>query len=311
MKQRITTPEWKRMERYVAAVRKGDARLRRVTRRLEAANKRALQGTYSRRAASRRKAASLGEKFQSPLYELLRSAPGFAKSVEAGKKYLSGLTLSPVKPPRVPKFRPPAPTAHPTLEFLFPPYYDGWTWKATGSSGGETAQADSSGGTMSVSVGDGGSFDAAAALVIAFQPSFYANPVVRISPLVQYTDKWLDFSFNGYTAHNDGYLRISVSSTDLQGRDLQDEQQREMQLWSDGTGWTESHGSNGDGTEVSGTLFPADSTFVITASDERRYLITISCETSCDDSSGLFGGSLAYAQLAVRVPWVTIEQWQV
>lgn len=303
--------ELKPMKRYIADVRRGDSNLRTVVRRSAASTKATLRKRFLRRSASRKKADSWNEKLQLPLYELLQKGPAFQKTVESGKKYLSGLRLGPVAVSHAPKTPTFIPRPHQTLEFLFPPYYDSWTWKASGSPGSQDAAADPADGTLSVGVsGGGGSADAGAALVIAFQPSFFMNPAVRISPLVQYSYNWLDFSFNGYTAHNDGYLRLSVESTDLRGGDLRQEQQRELQLWTDGTGWTESHGSNGDGTQVSGTLFPADSTFFATASDQRRYLITISCETSCDESSGFWGGSLAIAKLAVRVPFVVAEQWE-
>lgn len=301
--------ELEAMGSYLADVKRGDSALRKIVRGKARSARIGLQRTFSGRSATRRKDQARIENMQSSLYALLEKQPGFRKNVESGKKYLSGLSLPGVTLPRAP--RTPAPFPHPTLKFIFPPYYDAWTWKATGSPGSQDAAADPA-GTLSVGAsGGGGSADAVAALVIAFRPKFSMNPTVRFSPMIQYSYDWLDFSFNGYTAHNDGYVRFVIESTDLRGGDLRREQQRDVQLWTDGTGWVETHGSNGDGTEVTGTLFPADSTFFVTASDARRYLITISCETSCDDSNGFWGGSLAEAKLAVRVPFLVAEEWEI
>ena len=204
----------------------------------------------------------------------------------------------------------PVPQQLPIRRFVFPPYFDHWVSTVNpGDNQENVADADAGTCTVSLFVDDGAS-ESQAAIVVAFR-TVLRQSSARIAPLVEYVYNWLDSSFNGYTAHNDGWIRLELESTALDGSDRRAEMDpRTIWLWSDGTGWNESHGSSGDGAnaDVGGRLSAGDSEIILQATNQRLYLLTVTADVSADGSSGVWGGSFANATISARIPWVVVEE---
>lgn len=194
------------------------------------------------------------------------------------------------------------------LTFRPPPFDQDWT-SSSGSSGttGGSAYADANLGDFSVwsqVVVDGGSEWANAGVSVWFQP-VRDNTLVRFAPYAQGFGRWDDKSWFGATAHNNGFITILVESWDLFGLDYQqDVPNRQIQQWSDATGWWDEHGFD----QTFGINFPVDTFFA--ASTNRWYRCWTVAGVNCDGSGnqGLWG-STADSTLQFGLDWVVFEQW--
>jgi hypothetical protein len=116
---------------------------------------------------------------------------------------------------------------------------------------------------------------------------------------VEYDYQWSDTSVGGYTAHNDGSTNIWVWGAHEQAWVLQ--KGGLFPSWSDGTGWYESHGSDGEqsGLESLEAFFPSLA--------NSWYFAWVWTNGSCDDNSGSIAGfSLAEQSQSMVVPFVVI-----
>lgn len=184
-----------------------------------------------------------------------------------------------------------------------PPYDDVWSTKSplppTSSS---SVNADRSGmfNWQIECYGDAGNVGAGVA-VWCF--ASIDNIASRVSALVDYGYRWADNSWMGATAHNDGSLNLWVWGA-TEGKWVSQVSAPDAR-WSDGTGWNESHGSNGDGSEVDGRL--AFETF-FPASAGHWYEVWVFASCSCDSHDGAFSGSDAWASFHTTIPFMVFEQ---
>jgi hypothetical protein len=260
-----------------------------------AALKQQMRERFERRNAQIAKMRPLMERSQAPLLELVKADKAAAKSLAKRRS----LTLA----RRKEKLR----VKHERLKidprmvsgsgfWLKAPPYD---VPFNAAAGDASASSDINAGVYSLSMTGGGSSSAASAGVGVWFFSTEDNPAQRIAALFDYDFSWLDSS-DWYTAHNDGSTNIWVHGFSENAWVLQ--QGGFYPSWSDGTGWQEDHGSNGDGSEVDGReslegFFPARA--------NSWYLAFIWSDGSCDDSSGgLFGFSFAQQAQSMSVPFV-------
>jgi hypothetical protein len=260
-----------------------------------AALKQQMHERYERRNAQIAKMRPLMERSQAPLLELVKSDKAAAASLAKRRS----LTLARGKE----KLR----MKHERLKidprmisgsqfWLKAPPYD---VPFNAAAGDASASSNINAGTYSLSMtGDGSNSAASAGLGVWFF-STEDNPAQRIAALFDYDYSWLDSS-DWYTAHNDGSTNIWVFGHSENAWLLR--QGGFFPSWSDGTGWQEDHGSNGDGTEDSGResiegFFPARA--------NSWYLAFIWSDGSCSDSSGgVLGFSFAQQAQSMSVPFV-------
>jgi hypothetical protein len=240
---------------------------------------------YERSKAHRTALNPLLAKAQAPLVRMIKADPTAAQSV----KKLRASLLARGKPKasrkllRV-KVEPRMVTG--SGFWLKAPPYDLSFQSAAGHA---TASADANAGTYTFGLFGGGSSAQASAGVGMSFLSMADDPQQRIAVLLDYDYHWRDLSVGGYTAHNNGATNIWVWG---QSEDTWVLQQGELApSWHDGTGWWETHGSGGDGSEQLGrasleAFFPAAA--------NSWYTVWIWSHGACDDSTGsLFGFSYA------------------
>ncbi len=209
-------------------------------------------------------------------------------------KDLQGLAHAEVQRARKPARAPAFPAARPQLRSgsilrVYTPPYD-YDYQET-SGFGATATAWRNVGEFlawsnpySATVGPY-SVGAAAGVGIYFRP-VSRDAFVRFSPAIRYTYSWRDRSQGGFTAHTGGYLAIRVISYDSNGRDMRIEQDPRYQLWSDGTGWWETHGD----TNQDWPFFPSQQVYFQATSD-RQYVLWVWGYTTADEHGDDFAGS--------------------
>jgi len=136
-----------------------------------------------------------------------------------------------------------------TIFIKVPPYDQGWQW--------QQGQADPKAGTFGYGISGGGGHVWAGAGVAEWfftasgdlcSPDTPACIPTRFAALVDYAYTWMNSSCWD-TAHNNATLHIGVWGANE--KDWVTIQVRQPS-WSDGTGWLDNHGSNGDGSEVEG-----------------------------------------------------------
>ena len=131
-----------------------------------------------------------------------------------------------------------------------PPYDSAWTFNP----GGNAADANMAAGTYDLacqSFGNGTQEVAAGVMSWFFCPA--ADLQQRFAALIDFSDDWWD-SASGYVAHNDFRTRLWVFGHSENAWVCQADVQPG---WSDGVGWTESHGSTDDGRLSAEVFFPA------------------------------------------------------
>jgi hypothetical protein len=260
-----------------------------------AALKQQMSERFERRNAQLAKMRPLMERSQAPLLELVKADKAAAASLAKRRS----LTLARGKEKLQVKHErlkiDPRMVSGSGFWLKTPPYNLPFTWTA----GDAKASSDINAGVYGLSMtGNGSSAEASAGLGVWFW-STEDNPQQRIAALFDYAYSWLDSS-DWYTAHNDGSTNIWVRGIEENAWVLQ--QGGLFPSWSDGTGWQEDHGSNGDGSEADGRetlegFFPARA--------HSLYLAFIFSKGSCDDSNGgWFGFSFAQQKQSMSVPFV-------
>ena len=145
----------------------------------------------------------------------------------------------------------------------------------------------------------GGWMRAGAGVGIWFKPKA-KNTYVRVSPLVDY-DYWWRNDSNLQVARNFGELGTRV----LRHRGPDDFEiliDRRERLWSDGTGWFETHEGSDAGFWVNHDYF--------WGSSNDWYLIWVWCNGGIDFATKTtFGSSTARQLWKARVHWFVFEQW--
>jgi len=153
---------------------------------------------------------------------------------------------------------------------------------------------------VTANVGNGGSAWASAGLGKWFRPIGTDSTWVRIGLYAPYVFDWRTDS-NWFAAHTSAFLGIYVQSFDSNGGDPQDEVNRTIPLWSDGTGWLEDHSDSGDG------YYPSDTYFL--ARSSRWYAIWAWAHTQGDAHSGSLAYSYSWGTLSVSLPFMVLQQW--
>jgi hypothetical protein len=194
------------------------------------------------------------------------------------------------------------------LTFRPPPFDNQWISFSAGSGNtGGAAFADSNTGEFTAWAQvetSGGSVWGNAGVAVWFQP-VQDNTLVRFAPYAPGYGRWDDKSWFGATAHNDGFITILVESWDLNGQNYQqDVPNRQIQQWSDGTGWWDEHGYD----QPFSINFPVDTYFL--ARNIRWYRAWTVAGVYCDGSGnqGLWG-STADSTLSCGLAFVVFEQW--
>ena len=254
--------------------------------------KQQMRERFEQRNAQIAKMRPLTERIQAPVLEVVKADRAAAESVAKRRK----LTLAQSKEKlRVKHARmniDPLMVSGSGFWLKAPPY----DVPFQGVVGDATASSNINAGVYSFSMtGNGGSSAASAGLGIWFFAT-ENDPAQRIAALFDYDYSWFDSS-TYYTAHNDGSTNIWVFGHSENRWVLQ--QGGFFPSWSDGTGWLEDHGSDGeqDGRESIEGFFPARA--------NSWYLAFIWSTGSCDDSSGsIFGFSYAQQAQNMSVPFV-------
>lgn len=172
------------------------------------------------------------------------------------------------------------------LQLFFPPFVDQW---AAGYGSGDFTFAGPSADARTGEFGfwqaaaGGSSVWSGAGVWVQFIPD---RPLIQIRSVAPYHFEWFDHSKDGYTAHNDAGFGIYVLSWNMRGADMRLEQDYRYSVWSDGTGWWETHSDSGDDTAYVYTHNPP----YFEAEPDRIYRACIWCFGSCD------AGRLAVAE---------------
>ena len=155
--------------------------------------------------------------------------------------------------------------------------------------GSAEAFADvTSGNCQAYTLGDGSGWGSAGLMVSFLATEDNANQ--RFAALVDYGYDWLDEAFF-FTAHSDGNTSISVWGASENAWVAQSGSL--VPSWSDGAGWLDNHGDNGDGTESLQVFFPVQR--------NSWYFAWVRCDVSSDDT---FPQSLGMAEIGLTIPFV-------
>jgi hypothetical protein len=260
---------------------------------------------FERRKGAFAKANLQQKRVLSPLMKLVKDDP---RAAEAARAYAK------IPPPkrRVKHVLPPGlPTVAPqvrggsVLTIAAPPYSVGWT-NGTGSTSDSTTSGGGFGENNIGSFGaetivfSGGSAWGGGGVGVQIQP-LAENEVMRFSAFVQYSYNWQDSSSWGDTAHSDGYLGVFITSSQLDGSGERTDVDQRSHLWSDGTGWWETHSDAGEGL-----LWPNSQVEVfLPVTSSRVYLFWIWALQSGDAG----GDSTEQANLDGVVPFMVFEQF--
>ncbi len=126
------------------------------------------------------------------------------------------------------------------------------------------------------------------------------NTYVRVAPYTPYDYRWKDDS-SLQVAHNSGAISVMVQRFISPGN-FETLVDSRVPLWSDGTGWYETHQD-----EQSGVL--SDSNYFWASSDDW-YLIWVWCNSAIDFATKTtFGSSKANNNLRAGLKWLVFEQW--
>jgi len=264
-----------------------------ATKHVAAELNRHVQEQFERRKAHLAKVNSLLKRQRTPLLNILKADKRTAEDIkEARELFRKGPIKPHARPPRE-KIEPRMVTGS-SFWLKVPPYDD----QQGSFSGDASASEDALNGTYNLSMsGNGSSSNAWAGLAI----NFFAtedDPSQRFAALVEYDYDWYDYS-NLAPAHNDAGTNIWIWGFTENRWVLQ--QGGFFPSWSDGTGWWDSHGSGGDGSEQFGNealeaFFPAFG--------NNWYQAWVWSWGSCDDISDFDYWSVAGQAQAMTIPFV-------
>ncbi len=254
-----------------------------------------MRERYERRNAQIAKMRPLMEKSRAPLLELIKKDKAAAAALEKRRTLTLARSKEKLRMKHEPLKIDPRMVSGSGFWLKAPPY----DVPFNAANGNASASSNINAGVYGLSMsGGGGSASASAGVGVWFWAT-EDDPSQRIAAVFDYDYSWLDAS-DWYTAHNDGTTNIWVFGHSENRWVLT--QGGFFPSWSDGTGWQEDHGSNGDGSEDSGresiqAFFPVRA--------NNWYLAFIWSDGSCDDSSGsVFGFSFAQQFQNMSVPFV-------
>lgn len=126
------------------------------------------------------------------------------------------------------------------------------------------------------------------------------NTYVRVAPFAPYAYHWKDDS-SLQVAHNSGGISVFVQRFLGPGQ-FETVLDSRNSLWSDGTGWYETHEDDQSGIFVDSNYF--------WASSNDWYLVWIWCNSAIDFATKTtFGSSRAFNTLTAGLRWLVFEQW--
>jgi hypothetical protein len=123
---------------------------------------------------------------------------------------------------------------------------------------------------------------------------------VRVAPYLPYNYRWKDDS-SLQVAHNSGAVSVLVQRLISPGK-FETVLDNRNQLWSDGTGWYETHSDDQSGVFVNSNYF--------FASSDEWYLVWVWCNSAIDFATKTtFGSSRANNHMVAGLKWLVFEQW--
>jgi hypothetical protein len=123
---------------------------------------------------------------------------------------------------------------------------------------------------------------------------------VRVAPYLPYNYRWKDDS-SLQVAHNSGAISVLIQRFISPGK-FETVLDNRNQLWSDGTGWYETHDDDQSGIFVNSNYF--------FASSDEWYLVWIWCNSAIDFATKTtFGSSRANNNMVAGLKWLVFEQW--
>lgn len=258
----------------------------------------ALTRYLSERVESRRAAQAERAQLTEPLLNLALSHiaqddPRWGESIEARKAVYARRSKQKLTPPKREKFE--AQVRLGSIQAVkVPPYDSDWSWPDTASR--VEANADKASGTYHLQMGSVGEHwqDVAAGICVRFAAPV-DDPQQRVAALIDYSDFWMDDAF-GYVAYNNFKTHLWVWSEATQGWVSTPDVSPQ---WSDGVGWFEEHGSNGDGSEEDGrisveTRFPAFA--------NTWYQAWVWSQVSVYADGGFWGNAFSFTHYETSVP---------
>ena len=166
----------------------------------------------------------------------------------------------------------------------------------------QTPSADADAGTFGVTADSSqGSADVLAGVGFFFHPAT-AESGASVRPYARCSYNWSDMS-NFLTAHNDGYFGTSVYTFHADGTLAKyPPDERSLQLWSDGTGWLDSHSDAGD------NVWPGLLEVPFALTPGHFFVIVVWCECALDGAeSGAFVG-WAQAGFQTSLPLCFVQE---
>jgi hypothetical protein len=262
---------------------------------------------HRKRHTSHRELAEQLKRIHAPLADLVskdeRAIEGTRGLREMVSRQQQHKLASPLSPPVKPFI-----TSGSILSLSTKPYDYQWTWGNQGGGGVASEGADKFTGDFGIEAsGNNGNALASAGVGTAFHP-IAEHELLRFSPLVNYSYQWADTSHID-TAHNDAFMGVYVQQYDLNWQNPQAILDHRISLWSDGTGWFESHSDDGDGHLNDGNQIGIQ--LYMPVSSNNNYIFWIWCSDSLDDGGDLDSiyWSRSWAQLAANLPFVVFEQY--
>jgi hypothetical protein len=238
------------------------------------------------------------ERAQAPVLELIKADQGAMASLTELKKILRRRREKPRREPRRVDVEPRM-AAGSGIWLKTPPYDQPWQYASSSSDpslNGSTINNSNGSYYITAYSGGSGGFSVGAGFGIWFFAT-EANPQQRVATFLDYEFWWRDASSDGFTAHNNGSTNIWVWGA---SESAWVSQQSFFPSWSDGTGWWDNHGSNGDGSDVFGiesleVFFPAAA--------NSWYQAWVFSDVWLD-AWGSIVGSLATSYSSAQVPFV-------
>lgn len=149
-------------------------------------------------------------------------------------------------------------------------------------------------------IAHGGWMRNAAGVGTWFKPNSKST-YVRVAPYLPYKYYWKDDS-SLQVAHNFGAISVLVQRLISPGRFETVLPNQDEILWSDGTGWYETHQDDQSG------IFSKSNYFW--ASSDEWYLVWIWCRSAIDFATKTtIGSSRAHNNLVAGLKWLVFEQW--
>lgn len=239
-----------------------------------------------------------------PMADVIRDQPSGARARRESLDRLRRDRSARVRDPRALPGVEPRVIDGSILNVFAAPYDAAWT-QSLPKAGSSQPTADAIQGTFGVfASGNGDSVFGGAGIGMGFH-AVSNLPMAHVRPYFRYSYFWKDYSFLA-TAHTRALLKIRAIQFGPGGRQTKfPPDDVAHQLWSDGTGWFESHQDEGD------DVWPGTIQLDFPLVANQFYAIWIYCQVFADDDAkGDFEYSDAAASLKVRVPFFVVEESQ-